>query len=719
MNVYITRINGLSLKDESQYIQCMVMNIGHQLGFREMGIYRYNGDNESAESRSGRLDGIIAGINYGDIVICQFPTGNGTEFELDLVKRIKTYKGRIAIFISDIKAAFQGESRRVRREVVSLYNQAEVLIVPSLAMRQLLLENGIKKNMKFVIREMWDYMTEICSREVPKFKKEIHFIDCENSEEMVEWKHEIALKIYSDAIDVEGLSNVYNMGKKMPDELVIELAKGGFGLVWCQNENDSRNLEYSAALSISRYLSAGIPIIVPRGILSQTVIEENHLGFVVGSLDEAVAVIEKMEEREYKEYLQAVRQFAPGIRGGYYTKKCLIETIQAFYGKGTDRLSIPSRVYDLEEYVFASVALNASYRGYLALSWAFSGRSDGFLIYSVSGVLVCDTRNVHQHYLLIKGHQEDGYIIKAYLDTLKGKLVVAVSEPAYLAAERHAVPKVSLVIPAYNAEEYIFRSIDTALAQSFFDLEIIVVDDGSTDCTPEIIDWYAGQYDNILAIHQENQGQSAARNSGIMCARGDYICFLDSDDMLLPGMVADLYYSAKHTDCDIAITSAYQINQEGHEVFVQYDMEENTGMGIQEFFCNHYIKECGYGVVVWNKMYRASLVKNHLFPVLQIEDEAWTPYILSYADRICYINARSYEYDRSIRDYTFVDKTRSQSRERQFEDYRTSILFYMEYGNHNRVEMLKKLAHKRLIEKAHVHAYAEYERLWNHIEGNF
>lgn len=121
------------MENESQYIQCMVMEIAHQLGFREMGIYRYNGEHESAESRSGRLDGIIAGMNHGDIVICQFPTGNGMKFDSDLIKRIKAYKGRIAIFIYDIKGIIQ-EDRYIRREVAALYNQAEVLIVPSLAM---------------------------------------------------------------------------------------------------------------------------------------------------------------------------------------------------------------------------------------------------------------------------------------------------------------------------------------------------------------------------------------------------------------------------------------------------------------------------------------------------------------------------------------------------------------------------------------------------------
>ena len=703
------------MENESQYIQCMVMEIAHQLGFREMGISRYNGEHESAESRSGRLDGIIAGMNHGDIVICQFPTGNGMKFDSDLIKRIKAYKGRIAIFIYDIKGIIQ-EDRYIRREVAALYNQAEVLIVPSLAMQQLLQENGIKKGMKFVVHEMWDCTTEKCTSNIPEYKKEIHFTDCKGLEGIKEWKHETVLKIYDDSIDTKGLRNVLNMGKKAPEELTAELAKGGFGLVWHQDGYDRRNLEYSAALSTSRYISAGIPVIVPRGILSQRAIEENHLGFAVDSLEEADLAIGRMERAEYQEYLWSVEQFAPVLKGGYYTKKCLIDTMQAFYTKGADRLSIPSRVNDLDDYRFAAVAMNASYGGNFGLSWTFEGQPDGFLIYDVSGKLVGDIRNISQHYFLVKGYRSGGFIIKAYLETWKGKLVVAASDSVSPKTRRYAMPKVSLIIPAYNAEDYIYRSIDTALAQSFSDLEIIVVDDGSTDRTPEIIDWYAEQYTNIVAVHQKNKGPSGARNSGIIRANGDYICFLDSDDMLLPDMVAGLYDSIKKTDCDIAITSAYQINQDGHEIFVRYDIEDDTEMDIQDFFKEYYIKECGYGVVVWNKLYRASLVKAHLFPGLTVEDEAWTPYILSYADRICYIDGRFYEYDRTIRDFTLVDKAQSKTREEQFKNYRDSVMFYIEHGNTKRIGMLKKLAHKRLTEKAKVFAYAEYGELWNQIE---
>ena len=210
------------------------------------------------------------------------------------------------------------------------------------------------------------------------------------------------------------------------------------------------------------------------------------------------------------------------------------------------------------------MALNESYGGNLAFSWDFHGEADGFLIYDGAGNLLRNTRDLRQHYLLLKGRKgENGIIVKAYVETLRGKLVLAESELACLRERSFGSPKVSMVIPAYNAEDYIARCIDTALAQSLPDVEIVVVDDGSKDSTPEIIDWYVGRYDNVVAIHQENGGVAAARNTGIKQARGEYIGFIDSDDRIRPNMVERLYRSAKKNDCDMSITSVYRITEKG------------------------------------------------------------------------------------------------------------------------------------------------------------
>ena len=125
MNVYITKLNGLPMQDISQYKQRMIAEIGHQLVFREMGIYRYNRTNESKESLSRRLDGIIAGIDWGnDVVICQLPTGNGFKYEWELVSRLKMYQIKVIIFIHDAEVLIRESHRGELKERIRLYNRA-------------------------------------------------------------------------------------------------------------------------------------------------------------------------------------------------------------------------------------------------------------------------------------------------------------------------------------------------------------------------------------------------------------------------------------------------------------------------------------------------------------------------------------------------------------------------------------------------------------------
>lgn len=718
MKTYITRINGWSLRDKSYYMQHMIAEIAHQLDCREMGIYRYNTESENRESLSARLDGIIAGITRGDLVICQFPTGNGIGFENELVNRLKAYGGRIAIFIHELEALAYEEKQSLLGGTIGLYNQAEVLIVSTYAMRQWLLENGIRKSMKFVVQEMWDYTVGEPVINTPTFKKEIYYTDGESFAGMNDWNYAVPLKLYN--VSADKGQNIQNLGVREPYQLFSELSLGGFGLVWYRDEHSRQYMEYSNSFSLARYLSAGIPVIVSEGISHRTLIEENHLGLVVNSLEAAAAAIEKMTGEEYREYVKSVEQFAPALRNGYYTKKCLIEAMQAFYRKDAGRDLIPAKAYQLGECAFSFTVLRESYGGNLALSWSFKGNLDGFLIYNTAGRLIGETRNTYQHYILIKESKtENGFIVKAYVDTLKGRMIVAESMTTYLSARQYEEPKVSLLMAAYNAEDYIARSIDTALAQSLSELEIVIVDDGSTDHTSGIIDWYAEHYSNVVAIHQKNGRTPVARNTGIKYARGNYLGFMDSDDMIHPEMIARLYGSIIANDCDIAVTSIYLVKNSGYEAYIQYPMKENTAITIDEFFRMHFEKGCMFAVIVVNKLYRSSLVKTHLFPTLPCEDNAWTPYILSYADKICYLDDCSYEYDRTIHTSTVSDGLIKKSKDELFLINENAIMFYLKNSNSQRLKILKELARRQLSEMRRAYGNDEYEKLWKQIEESY
>lgn len=96
---------------------------------------------------------------------------------------------------------------------------------------------------------------------------------------------------------------------------------------------------------------------------------------------------------------------------------------------------------------------------------------------------------------------------------------------------------VSIIVPIYNAEQYISKCIESILAQTYRDFELILVDDGSTDMCGKICDEYAKQDSRVHVIHQENKGVSAARNAGISLAKGEYIMFVDSDDFITENML--------------------------------------------------------------------------------------------------------------------------------------------------------------------------------------
>ena len=102
------------------------------------------------------------------------------------------------------------------------------------------------------------------------------------------------------------------------------------------------------------------------------------------------------------------------------------------------------------------------------------------------------------------------------------------------------MPIISVIVPVYNTEKYLSRCIDSILAQTFTDLELILVDDGSTDNSGNICDEYAAKDKRIRVIHQNNCGQGYARNAGLNVARGDYIGFLDPDDLISKDMFSHL-----------------------------------------------------------------------------------------------------------------------------------------------------------------------------------
>ena len=121
------------------------------------------------------------------------------------------------------------------------------------------------------------------------------------------------------------------------------------------------------------------------------------------------------------------------------------------------------------------------------------------------------------------------------------------------------MPKVSVIVPVYNAEKYLQECVDSILRQTLADLELILVDDGSTDSSPAICDRYAEQDARVKVIRQANAGLSAARNRGIEVAAGEWVAFVDSDDFVDKNMFEQMYLYAKNNKYDIVVCDTINV----------------------------------------------------------------------------------------------------------------------------------------------------------------
>lgn len=144
---------------------------------------------------------------------------------------------------------------------------------------------------------------------------------------------------------------------------------------------------------------------------------------------------------------------------------------------------------------------------------------------------------------------------------------------------------ISIIIPVYNTEKTLARSIDSALAQTYPNCEIVIVDDGTPDGAGAIADDYASRCDNVRVVHKTNAGLAEARRSGVIEAKGEYIIHLDSDDTMLSDAVEYLLSKCEELDLDIAYGNYIRVNERGHENEVSFPNDSMilTGEGFMEY----------------------------------------------------------------------------------------------------------------------------------------
>ena len=213
------------------------------------------------------------------------------------------------------------------------------------------------------------------------------------------------------------------------------------------------------------------------------------------------------------------------------------------------------------------------------------------------------------------------------------------------------LPKVSIIIPIYNPGEYFDKCLDSAINQTLTDIEIICIDDGSTDDSINLLEKYSKNDKRFKIFHQENLGAGAARNKGIENANGEFIIFLDSDDWIEKDMCEKLYNHAKHLDADLVLFDVIWYHKNNKKELFKYFNDEEFNHDYNSFVFNRVlihdkIVNPSLGVI-WSKFYKASFLKNNniKFSTYKIYNDVVFHFktILS-ADKIAYYPYVFYHY---------------------------------------------------------------------------
>jgi glycosyltransferases involved in cell wall biogenesis len=193
---------------------------------------------------------------------------------------------------------------------------------------------------------------------------------------------------------------------------------------------------------------------------------------------------------------------------------------------------------------------------------------------------------------------------------------------------------ISIIVPVYNVEHYLPFTLDCILEQTYRNIEIILIDDGSTDLSLSVCRQYAEKDSRIKVIHQENKGVSETRNRGIKLAKGEYVGFVDSDDMPHVGMYSVLYKDMVETNCDLAICDTHFINADTTEISNQIVEERATSLlgNIQSLLPSLlWGKEGRKFYCIWDKLFKKELIDRYhirFHPELRLGED--TLFTISY-----------------------------------------------------------------------------------------
>lgn len=253
-------------------------------------------------------------------------------------------------------------------------------------------------------------------------------------------------------------------------------------------------------------------------------------------------------------------------------------------------------------------------------------------------------------------------------------------------------PLISIVVPVYNIEKYIARCIKSILNQTYDNLEIILVDDGSTDNSARICKSLQNVDPRIIVLSQKNTGLSAARNTGISYSHGEYISFIDGDDYISANFVKEMFESLIANKADIAVCSILNVDDTGKAVGISTKLNDAV-LTNEEVFNKIVANESKAWTIIsaCNKIFKKNLFDNIKFPEGKLNEDAFIAYpLFASADRICFL--KNYLYYYVQRESSIMHSSISVKNLDRLEASYCQFKFCIENGHTNCLEAIRKTA---------------------------
>lgn len=335
-----------------------------------------------------------------------------------------------------------------------------------------------------------------------------------------------------------------------------------------------------------------------------------------------------------------------------YRVSYVVKQNKKFYTIDTTNVIKPQKNTDKLEKIAIIPIISANDE--ISLTFKSEKIFDWYSLYDENENLVAETED----WIVLGDYKSGKYYVEGYRKTNDGFVLEGVSEPTSTEKLTTVSPKkttLSIIIPVYNCANFLPRTIQTVLSSTFTDYEIILVNDGSGKETTDVCNWYADNFDFIKVIHQENKGVCIARNNGEKIAQGEWLAFLDSDDIVHPYMYEKLYKEAVKNGADVAISQCLICNEYENNDYV-LAKESNQPTIIMESFkeimdarssAQSNINFCA----VWNKIVKTEIARKVKFDELLrcYDDIGYTTALYTYINKFVFVRDALYLWDKRKR----------------------------------------------------------------------